>query len=103
MDTHLAKRIEIIIERALLSRLENALEEAGVTGYTVLPVFGGHGRSGHWTREGQVSLGEGMAAVVSIVAPDRVEAVVEAVSPLVIRHIGIFSVSDCMVLRKERF
>ena len=55
MSTHDAKRIEIVIELPLLSTLTDALEAAGVTGYTVLPVLAGSGQSGPWSREGQVS------------------------------------------------
>ena len=48
MQTHKAKRVEIIIEAPMESRLTTALEKAGVTGFTVLPVLGGSGRSGRW-------------------------------------------------------
>jgi nitrogen regulatory protein PII len=34
-------------------RLTEALTEAGVTGFTVLPVSGGSGRSGQWTARGR--------------------------------------------------
>ncbi|HBU14412.1 MAG TPA: transcriptional regulator, partial [Gemmobacter sp.] len=52
MQTHLAKRVEIIIEAPMETRLTAALEKAGVTGFTILPVLGGSGRSGRWSREG---------------------------------------------------
>lgn len=102
-QTHQAKRVEIIIEAPLLARLERALVEAGATGYTVLPVLGGNGRSGAWSREGQVSGGEGMAAVVCIARPERVEALLDAVYAVVARHVGVVAISDCDVVRKERF
>ncbi|NNK16717.1 MAG: transcriptional regulator, partial [Sulfitobacter sp.] len=46
MQTHKAKRVEITIEAVMESRLTDALKKAGVTGFTVLPVLGGSGRSG---------------------------------------------------------
>ena len=46
MHMHPAKRVEIIIEAVMERRLTAALERAGVTGFTVLPVQGGGGRSG---------------------------------------------------------
>ena len=46
METHKAKRVEIIIEAPLERRLTGALKKAGVTGYTVLPVRGGSGGLG---------------------------------------------------------
>ncbi|MCU0900420.1 MAG: transcriptional regulator [Cypionkella sp.] len=102
MQTHAAKRVEIIIEAPMQGRLTDALTRAGVTGYTVLPVLGGSGRSGEWTREGQVGRG-GMAAVVCLIRPDRLDALLDAAFAVVERHIGVVSVSDCEVLRAERF
>jgi hypothetical protein len=42
------------------------LTDAGVTGFTVLPVSGGSGRSGAWSRDGQVSAAGGMVAVICL-------------------------------------
>jgi len=103
MQTHQAKRVAIIIEEVMQSRLTDALGDAGVTGWTVLPVLGGSGRSGAWSREGQVSRGTGMVQVVCIIRPDRLDAMLEAAFALVDRHIGVVTVSDCEVLRAERF
>jgi nitrogen regulatory protein PII len=102
MQTHKAKRVEIIIEAPMEGRLTQALVGAGVTGFTVLPVTGGSGRSGHWTREGQVGR-SGMVAVVCLIRPDRLDALLDAAFAVVERHIGVVSVTDCEVLRAERF
>jgi nitrogen regulatory protein PII len=102
MQMHKAKRVEIIIEAPMESRLTGALEKAGVTGYTVLPVLGGSGRSGRWTREGQVGRA-GMVAVICLVRPDRIDALLEAAFTVVERHIGVVSITDTEVLRAERF
>lgn len=103
MKTHEAKRVAIIIESVMQSRLTDAMEAAGVTGYSILPVLGGSGRSGTWTREGQVGRGEGMVQVVCIVSPDKLEALLHEAFPVVETHIGVIAVSDCQVLRAERF
>lgn len=102
MQTHAARRVEIIIEAPMESRLTEALIKAGVTGFTVLPVLGGSGRSGHWTREGQVGRA-GMVAVICLIRPERVDAMLEAAFAVVERHIGVVSVSDVEVMRAERF
>lgn len=102
MQTHAARRVEIIIEAPMESRLTEALIKAGVTGFTVLPVLGGSGRSGHWTREGQVGRA-GMVAVICLIRPERVEAMLAAAFAVVERHIGVVSVSDVAVMRAERF
>lgn len=103
MQTHKAKRVEITIERVMASRLTNALTKAGVTGYTMLPVYGGSGRSGEWTRSGQVSAAGGMVQVICVVRPEKVDALLEAAFAVVERHIGVVCVTDCEVLRAERF
>ena len=102
MQTHTAKRVEIIIEAPMERRLTETLVKAGVTGFTVLPVLGGSGRSGQWTREGQVGR-SGMVAFICIVRPERVDDLLEAAFKVVERHIGVVSVTDCQVLRAERF
>ena len=103
MQTHAAKRVEIIIEAPMERRLTEVLDAAGVTGYTVLPVRGGSGRSGRWSREGQVSAAGGMVAVLCIVRQERLDALLEAAFAVVERHIGVVAVTDCAVLRAERF
>jgi nitrogen regulatory protein PII len=103
MQTHQAKRVAIIIEAVMESRLTDALIEAGVTGYTVLPVLGGSGRSGAWSRAGQVGRASGMVQVVCVIKPERLDALLEGAFSVVDRHIGIVSISDCEVVRAERF
>ena len=103
MQTHPAKRVEITIELVMESRLTDALRAADVTGYTILPVFGGSGRSGEWSRSGQVSAAGGMVQVICIVKPERLDALLEAAFSVVERHIGVVCITDCGVLRAERF
>ncbi len=103
MHTEPAQRIEIVIESPLQERLCRALDRAGVTGYTVLPVLGGRGRSGSWTREGQVSLAAGMVTVLCITRKERADAVLEAAFAVLETHRGVVSVSECSVVRDERF
>lgn len=102
MQTHQAKRVEIIIEAPMASRLTTALSTAGVTGFTILPVLGGSGRSGEWSRDGQVGR-SGMVAVVCLIRPDRLDALLDAAFAVVERHIGVVSVADVAVMRAERF
>ncbi len=102
MQTHIAKRVEITIEAVMETRLTEALRRAGVTGYTILPVLGGSGRSGDWSREGQVGR-QGMVQVVCIIRPERVDELLDAAFAVVKRHIGVVCVTDCNVLRAERF
>ena len=103
MQTHNAKRVEITIEAVMERRLTEALRKAGVSGYTILPVLGGSGRSGDWSRAGQVSRANGMVQVICIIRPERLDDLLKAAFAVVERHIGVVAVVDCEVLRAERF
>jgi len=103
MQTHKAKQVAITIEAPMERRLLAAIEDAGVTGYSILPVIGGSGRSGPWSAEGQVGLAGGMVQVSCIIRPDRLDTLLDSVFAVVERHIGVVTVSDCDVLRAERF
>ena len=103
MQTHTAKRVEIVIEAPLERRLTDALVKAGVTGFTILPVLGGSGRSGQWSREGQIGRASGMVAVICLIRPERLDDLLASAFEVVERHIGVVSSTDCEVLRAERF
>jgi nitrogen regulatory protein PII len=102
MEMHDAKRVSIVIEAPLEGRLTKALDEAGVTGYTIMPVTGGSGRSGKWTRDGQLGR-SGMVNVICLIKPERLDSLLEAAFAVVEPHIGVVSVTDAQVLRAERF
>lgn len=103
MQTHKAKRVEITIEAVMQSRLTEVLTKAGVTGFTILPVLGGSGRSGAWSRAGQVSRANGMVQVVCIIRAERLNDLLDAAFAVVEKHIGVVTIVDCEVLRAERF
>ncbi len=103
METHDAKRVAIIVEAPMQRRLTDAIEASGVTGYTIVPVIGGSGRSGPWSAEGQVSRAGGMMQVICVIRPERLDELLKHVFEVVERHIGVVTVSDCQVLRAERF
>jgi len=103
MDMHDAKRIEIMIEQIMEQRLTDLLVNNGVKGFSVLPVRGGSGRSGQWSRQGQISRAEGMSAVVCLIKPHRLEALLDAIFPVLDRHIGVVNITDAKVLRAELF
>ncbi|MEL6914519.1 MAG: transcriptional regulator [Pseudomonadota bacterium] len=102
MQTHPAKRVEITIEAIMERRLRAALEEAGITGYTILPVLGGSGRSGGWSREGQIGR-SGMVQLVAIIRPELLDPLLDAAFGVVEKQIGVVCVTDAQVLRAERF
>ena len=103
MQTHHAKRVVITIEAIMQKRLTDALEKAGVTGYSILDVIGGSGRSGAWTSEGQISRASGMVQVICIIKPERLDGLLDAAFDVVDKHIGVVTIADVEVVRAERF
>lgn len=103
MQTHPAKRIEILIEAPLARRLTDALDAGGAPGYTILPVLGGNGRSGRWSREGQVSRAGGLVCVTVVLDAALADQVLDRAFAVVEPHIGIVSMTDCEVVRPARF
>lgn len=86
-----------------MNRLATALEAAGVTGYTVLPVLAGKGKTGAWTRDGLIGGAGAMVCVICITDPSRVDQVVEKVMSVLARQIGLVTIGDVDVVRGERF
>jgi PII-like signaling protein len=102
LPTHPKKKLEIIIEAPMLNRLLDLLDRLAVTGYTVLPAVAGRGRDGSW-REGQLTEAGRMVMVICITSEERIPQVLEPVYRLLARQIGIVTVSDVMVVRKDHF
>jgi nitrogen regulatory protein PII len=103
MEMHPKKRIDIVLEAPVLKRLTDLLDRLDVTGYTVLPVIGGKGHHGVWSREGLPSAAGTMVSITVIAAAENLDAVLDPVFALVKRHIGIVTVSDVTVLRGDHF
>lgn len=97
------KRVEILIERALLKRLTDELARAGVTGFSIIPLAGGRGHAGQWLSDGQIGDAAGMFALWCIVDPGLLDPVLQAVFAIVSRQVGLVSVSDVEVVRPDRF
>ena len=104
MEMHRKKRVEVIVEAPVLSRVIRFLDERGVKGYTILPAIAGRGASGRvWSREGQVGEAGRMVAIVAIMDEARLKPLFDELFGIVSRQIGIVSVSDCEVVRTESF
>ncbi|MEO1568830.1 MAG: DUF190 domain-containing protein [Pseudomonadota bacterium] len=97
------KRIELIIERMAYKRAGRILEEAGMTGYTVLPALAGFGNGNKWSRDTDISTSTDMVVMISIGDEARVAASLEKIAGLLGNHIGVVSVSTVEVLRPDRF
>lgn len=104
MELHPKKRVEIIVEMPALKRILRYFDDNDIAGYTVKPAIAGRGASGRtWTREGLVSEAGRMMVILVIIDEARLEAVFDGLYTLVDQQIGVIAVSDCAVVRKDRF
>ncbi len=102
------KRLELIIEKPAFKRACRILEGCGVTGYSALPCMAGFslGESGNgrrWQRGTDISASGDMVLIISIMDVALIDAVTQKLEVLIGMHIGVLSVSDVQVIRKDKF
>lgn len=95
------KRIEILADVPLVKRVTKAIDEAGITGWTVLPVQSGSGREGQW-REERIT-GSDKSLILTIAPQEKAEALSEALAPILSSHGLLLTMWDVEVIRGERF
>lgn len=101
IETVIRKRIEILTDKALVKRVTNAIDNAGITGWTVTPVDSGKGRDGHW-REERV-MGTDKVLVLTIAPEEKAMRLAEEIAPILTSHGLLLSMWDVQVIRGERF
>ena len=101
IETVIRKRIEILADTQLQKRVTEAIDRAGITGWTVVPVTSGKGREGRW-REERV-MGTDKVLILTIAAEDRAMALAEDLAPVLTKYGFILSMWDVQVIRGERF
>ncbi|MBX9775335.1 MAG: DUF190 domain-containing protein [Xanthobacteraceae bacterium] len=103
MQTHPKKRIDVIVEAPLMRRIIDRLDQADVSGYSVMPIVAGRGHDGLWTADGQISNATQMVAVVCITDASRVDDILNSIFGVISNQIGFVTISDVAVVRPERF
>ena len=102
MHLHPKKRIEIIIEEALVPRLLGLIDGQGAKGYTLLPEVRGRGNRGARMADAVSGIG-GNCMIIVIAEEDIAGRLLPEVQQLLKNGAGIISVSDTAVLRDEHF
>lgn len=87
------KRIEIVIDSLQTDRVIELLDEAGVSGYTVLPNARGRGRRGV-RAGGDLTDALQNAYLMTVCRPDMLDSVLDTLRPLLKRFGGVCVVSD---------
>jgi nitrogen regulatory protein PII len=97
------KKVEIIVKGEHLEFVTDLLERAGVSGYTIIHNVSGKGS--HGFHEGHLLFNEEdtLVMVISVMPEEKVEAVVEGITPFLNKHSGVVFVSNVRVSRLEKF
>ncbi len=93
------KRLEIVIEQPLASRLADLLVELGVPGYTLIPNAAGRGDRGVRRADEPTGTSTNCMFVIACDDQELVQTIVEAVRPVLSRSGGICLVSDAQWVR----
>ena len=87
----------------LLTRLNERLERAGVTGYTIVNHLSGKGS--HGFHEGHVMFNEDsvLIMIITAVSEELVQPILEGFAPFFSEHTGVIFISDIQVSRLVKF
>jgi PII-like signaling protein len=96
------KRVEILIDTPLAPRLIQAATDAGIAGYTLIPVQSGAGRGGAW-RDDAVSGAQSKTIFLTIASEEKADRFVEALAPNLGAYGMLLTMADVEVVRGERF
>lgn len=101
--TFTRKRIEVLVDMPLLSRIEKIAAETGVKVYTVLPTRGGGGEEGRWFDD-RVTGGAGTRVIFSTVTTEEnADAIIAQLEPFLDEYGILVYRSDVEVIRSDKF
>lgn len=98
----IARRIEILVDRPLLRRVSAAADAAGVSNYALLPTLAGRDGADHWVRD-ELTGATDRVLFTTVLAADKAEALVAALTPLLDSHDLLLTISTVEVVRGSRF
>ena len=93
------KRIEIVIEQPLASRLADLLVNLGAPGYTLIPNAAGRGDRGVRRADEPTGTSTNCMFIIACDDDELIETIVEAVRPVLSRSGGICLISDAQWVR----
>lgn len=98
VETVTRKRIKILVDKPLAQVPSRATADAGIAGYSLVPVQSGSGRHGNW-RNDRISAAENKILFLTIASAEKADAL----APKLDSHSLLPTVSDVQVVRGERF
>jgi nitrogen regulatory protein PII-like uncharacterized protein len=102
VNTVQRRKIEILVDAPLVRRIVEAADQAGVTGYTLIPALGGAGHRGAWSDD-QVTGAEAKVMFMTITDEAKAAELTETLAPL-LESYGLLLVSTMVdVVRGGKF
>ena len=97
------KKLEIILSGEHQAFATDLLDNAGVTGYTIINNLSGKGR--HGFHEGHLMFNEEdvLIMIIAVVPEELVEPILEGLEPFYSEHSGVVFISDILVTRPVKF
>jgi len=92
------KRLEIIVEGALVETVLGMLDREGATGYTISSASAGRGDAGRWQRD-DITPALGRATILVVAKEDVARRLAEAVYDLLADHAAMILLSDVEMFR----
>ena len=102
VKTFTRKRVEILVDTPLAQRLIQAAAEAGIAGYTLIPVQSGAGRGGTWHGD-HVTGAQTKTIFLTIASEENAARLVDSLAPLLDSYGMLLTMSDVAVVRPEKF
>ncbi|MGY6551910.1 MAG: P-II family nitrogen regulator [Erythrobacter sp.] len=101
MQTITRKRIEILADAPLRRLVTDAIDEAGILGWSIISLAGGKGHHGEWKEDSLIVTDKTL--IVTIAPEAKAHALAERLAPLLTSHKMLFSMWDVEVIRDEHF
>ena len=97
------KKIEVLVDTPLLSRIQELAGDAGASGYTLHRTVGGEGGQGPWRTE-EVTGGAGSKLLFTTIVDEAgAERFLAALEPLLSEYGLLVTIASIEVIRGERF
>ena len=102
IQTVLRKRIEILVDTPLVPRIVAQLKAVDISGWSLIHVDSGGGRSGEWQHD-DVTGASAKTILLVIASEAKTEKLVETLAPVLDSYRLLLTISDVQVVRGERF
>lgn len=96
------KRIEIVMDTPLVPRLVRYVKDADISGWSLIHVDSGGGRSGEWHHD-DVTGAAAKTILLAVASEAKARALIDRIRPILDSHGLLLLLSDVEVVRGERF